>query len=480
MKRVCVLFLDGVGLGADDPLVNPFSAAAMPALQSLLDGRKLVAASAPLHTEHASLLALDAALGVAGLPQSASGQAVLLTGLNVPRLIGEHYGPKPNAAIRALLENGNLFSEIIKRGGEPALLNAYPPRYFESMNSGHRIPGSIPYAARAAGVRLRTADHLRHGLAFSADFTGEGWAAQPGFPPAPVYTAAEAGRMLADLSLGFPLSWFDYWLSDVAGHRFSLPEAVDLLERFDAVLAGLTSAWEDRDDLLVITSDHGNLEDLTTRRHTHNPVPLLLIGPQALREAFSANLVDLTGIAPAILNFLTINGDLRPEFSQEHAMPFQPEDLRMIMRQWATSVALVTAHEKGIDHGMTVSSFTSVSLEPPLVLVSLERSSRTQAMVAGSQRLAVCFLSIEQEALSRRFAERRSKNHNRFDGVEVLRTPAGLAVPIGCLAYLDCQVLEAYPAGTHVLYLARIDSGEELAIGEPLIYHQQSYRRMLS
>lgn len=97
--HILFIFLDGVGLGVDDPEINPFAGIEMPVLQELLGGRKLLAASAPFEGDRATLIALDASLGVKGLPQSATGQAVLLTGINVPAEIGEHYGPKPNPAV---------------------------------------------------------------------------------------------------------------------------------------------------------------------------------------------------------------------------------------------------------------------------------------------------------------------------------------------------------------------------------------------
>src|SRR5208283_4184720 len=103
--RVLFIFLDGVGLGIDDPNINPFARVEMPFLQSLLGGQKLLAGAAPYMGERATLLALDAGLGVNGLPQSATGQAVLLTGINIPQEIGEHYGPKPNPAVAKFLLN---------------------------------------------------------------------------------------------------------------------------------------------------------------------------------------------------------------------------------------------------------------------------------------------------------------------------------------------------------------------------------------
>jgi len=301
MPRLLFLFLDGVGLGEEDPARNPLVAARTPALDRLLQGRRLVLASAPLDGERATLRAVDACLGVEGTPQSASGQAALLTGRNVPAETGGHYGPKPTPQIAAILRQDNLFMQVTRAGRAAALLNAYPPRYFEAIDRGRRLYSAIPLAAAAAGVPLLTAEDLQSGHALSADFTAAGWVAQPGFPPAPVLTPAEAGRLLAGLSRSYDLAWFDYWPSDYAGHRGTLAEAVGLVETFDAVLGGLAAAWEDREDLVVITSDHGNLEDFEARGHTLRPVPALLIGPARLRRDFADNLRNLTDFAPAVL-----------------------------------------------------------------------------------------------------------------------------------------------------------------------------------
>ncbi|HEY45629.1 MAG: hypothetical protein AMJ88_05575 [Anaerolineae bacterium SM23_ 63] len=304
MARVLFLFLDGVGLGDDDPKRNPFSTARLPTLEALLDDRRLIASSAPYEGSKATLFSVDARMGVDGRPQSATGQAAILTGKNVPALIGSHYGPKPNPPIIKILEEFNLFSEVKRRGGEAGLLNAYPPRYFESIYSRRRIYSAIPLAVRAAGLELMTAEDLQAKRALSADFTGAGWAAQLDFPPAPIYFPAEAGALLAQLSLNYHLAWFDFWPTDYAGHRGTLAQGISLLETLDAVLDGLIKAWSDRQDLIVITSDHGNLEDLNWRGHTLNPVPALLIGPITLRREFSKQVNDLSDIAPSVLRVI--------------------------------------------------------------------------------------------------------------------------------------------------------------------------------
>jgi len=301
--KILFIFLDGIGLGANNPETNPFARVSLPNLESLLGGRKLLAESAPYEGEFATLLALDTCLGVDGIPQSGSSQAVLMTGRNVPQEIGEHYGPKPNAPIRAILNEDNIFKRLTEKGKKCALLNAYPPRYFHGVESGKRLLSSIPHAVTSAGIQLFTHEDYDAGRALSADFTGEGWRTMLGYPDAPVYAPHAAGQKMVDLALQYDFSLFEYWASDYAGHEQNMEQAIKLIETFDGVLGGIIETQKAKcnagDDLLVlITSDHGNMEDLSTRRHTTVNVPGLVIGAQ--RNSFTAGLKDLIGIAGKI------------------------------------------------------------------------------------------------------------------------------------------------------------------------------------
>jgi hypothetical protein len=306
--KVLFLFLDGVGLGDDDPEINPFAKVDMPNLQGLLVGNKLVLDTIRKDmvngngsdSQRATLLALDAGLGVDGLPQSATGQAALLTGINVSAKIGYHYGPKPNQDVAAFLRNGNLFCTLTEQGYKSALLNAYPPGYFSAIQSGRRLYSAIPQAVINAGIPLKTLDDLQTGQAISADFTAQGWRDRLELPDTPVLTPSQAGERLAILARDYDMAFFEYWLSDYAGHSQDMQGAQSLLITFDQVLGGLLENWNDQEGIILITSDHGNMEDLATRRHTANPVPALLIGDQELRQKFAADLTDITGVAPAI------------------------------------------------------------------------------------------------------------------------------------------------------------------------------------
>ena len=304
--RLLFLFLDGIGLGEDNPDTNPFIRAKMPYLESLLGSRKLTKSVAAFESESVSLQAIDPNLGVQGLPQSATGQAVLLTGVNIPAEIGYHYGPKPNPEVAQYLNGATVFSKTVRAGKKTSMLNAYPPRYFDGIDSGKRLYSSIPLALTNAGISLFTHEDYFSGRALSADFTGAGWHEFLGFPNAPLFEPEAAGEKLALLAKEYDFSFFEYWASDYAGHKQDMDWAIRQLETIDGVLKGLLSKWDLENGVILLTSDHGNMEDLSTRKHTAADVPLLLFGDKKNRSEFT-QITDLTGVAPAISNFLQIN-----------------------------------------------------------------------------------------------------------------------------------------------------------------------------
>lgn len=304
--KLLFLFLDGIGLGENDPEINPFARANTPTLNHLIGDKPLTRYAAPFEGDRATLLAIDACLGVSGLPQSATGQAVLMTGINIPAELGYHYGPKPNPEVASFLNGATLFSKTIRSGKKAALLNAFPPRYFGGIESGKRLYSSIPLAVTNAGIPLFNKDDYYTGRALSADFVGEGWQTFLGFPDAPKYQPVESGIKLAELALRYDFSLFEYWASDYAGHKQDMAWAVTQLETFDGVLRGLLQTWQAKDDLILLTTDHGNMEDLSTRKHTDAKVPLLLFGDLEERRKFQADIHDLAGIAPAIETYLEI------------------------------------------------------------------------------------------------------------------------------------------------------------------------------
>lgn len=295
--------MDGVGLGSSIASENPFVTAHLPNLEGLLGKEWYLAGSGPIQTERATFVPTNATLGLSGRPQSATGQATILTGRNVPQVVGRHYGPKPNGAVAKTVRQGTLFHDVTRNGGTAALITPYPQGYFDAIDSGRRLLSAVPLAATSAGIRLMTADDLRAGRAVSPGFTGEGWRDHLGYDDIPLLSLDEAGRRIAAIARTYTFSFFEHWPSDRRGHRGTLQEAVAHLEMIDAVLGGLFHGWDD-DGLLIITSDHGNIEDKTQRQHTENPVPTILLGADHARLAEMVS--DLTDIAKVVRRYLKL------------------------------------------------------------------------------------------------------------------------------------------------------------------------------
>jgi flavin reductase (DIM6/NTAB) family NADH-FMN oxidoreductase RutF len=152
-----------------------------------------------------------------------------------------------------------------------------------------------------------------------------------------------------------------------------------------------------------------------------------------------------------------------------------PESMRRAMRQWVAGVTVVTSRLGDVQHGMTVSSFTSISLTPPMILVSLERGSRTHALVSASHIFGVTILSSHQKQLSEQFAGRTGLEEERFTGVDTftLLSPAPLLA--GGLAFLDCRVVNTVEAGTSTVFFAEVMAAQSVSQFNPLAYSNRDY-----
>jgi 2,3-bisphosphoglycerate-independent phosphoglycerate mutase len=304
IDRILVLFMDGVGLGDDDSEVNPMARADLPTVRSLLDGRRPVRANGGYATRHATLLPLDAQMGVPGLPQSGTGQTTILTGVNAPALLGQHYGPYPNQPLRNLLSNGNLFRQLLMAGRSVAFANAYPDRFLNRLGRGTERLSANSRAALLAGLKLRGPADLKAGRAVSALLTNEYWR-QWGYD-VPQLSPAEAGAQLVHLTDDHALTYFEFWYTDVAGHRQDRDLSLYVLRMLDQFIGGILDRLDLSRSLLLILSDHGNFEDLTTPKHTLNPVLTLLVG--AGHQELAPRLRSLQDVTPSLKAMLTSDG----------------------------------------------------------------------------------------------------------------------------------------------------------------------------
>ncbi len=306
--RVLMIFVDGLGLGPPDPERNPLCRARLSVLESLLDAAPTGDGSRGSPGLPASTVAADPGLGVPGLPQSATGQTTILTGVNGARLMGRHLQAYPGPALRRVLAEHSLFARVLGQGGRAAFLNMFTPEYREALDgalvatgAGGRVrAGAFTLAALIAGVRLRGPEELQVGQAVYHDVTGEAFCGRG--PGHRAVTPEEAGRRAAEVASDHDFTLFEYFLTDLAGHRQDMSQAVDVLERLDRFLAGALDRLDLGRSLLIVCSDHGNVEDLAVRTHTLNPVPVALVTARSeLRGRLAREIRDLTHLAPAVL-----------------------------------------------------------------------------------------------------------------------------------------------------------------------------------
>jgi hypothetical protein len=289
------VFLDGLGL-APSGVGNPLASATMASTHALLGG--------PLTTEQAQarpgllLRPIDATLGVDGLPQSGTGHVALLAGVNAPALHGRHQPNFPPVALRPLLAERSIFRLAHQAGHAVAFANAFSVGYWQAIEARRMRRSASVIAAEGAGLRLRDMDDLRAGRALSWDITRQAAHDRGEGVGLPLVEPELAGDHLANMAHDHALVFFECFLPDLAGHgRMGADAVPEVLTRIDRLLGGLLAACGPNDTILI-TSDHGNAEDDTTHSHTRNPVPLLVIGPDAPRFAAVARIDE---VAPAIL-----------------------------------------------------------------------------------------------------------------------------------------------------------------------------------
>lgn len=152
------------------------------------------------------------------------------------------------------------------------------------------------------------------------------------------------------------------------------------------------------------------------------------------------------------------------------------DTFRSVLGRFASGVTIVTARDdEGGDHGMTVSAFCSVSLEPPLVLVSIDHDASMYRLLLGHSRFGVSILSSDQEAYSRRFAT--DPDTGRFDGIAYSRGDSGVVLLDNALAHLECSVTQHFDAGDHTVFIATVERAEPRQ-GRPLLYYRGGYAQL--
>jgi 2,3-bisphosphoglycerate-independent phosphoglycerate mutase len=293
---VILFFIDGLGIGtrgAHNPLDGLTEAAPLAVFRDeepeiIFDGR---------------LVRTDACLGVEGRPQSASGQTTILTGVNAPAALGYHKQGFPNEALREIISEHSIFLQLKRERVEPnTFVNAYTPRFFEGRP---RWISATTAAVEAAGMRFRDLDDLQAGRAVFQDYTNE-MLIERGIPISR-RTPEEAAHVLASIAREHRFTLYEYFITDKVGHAQDMLAARLVLVRLAKFVRHLLSQLDLARTTLLLTSDHGNIEDLSLRNHTLNLVPTLIWGEHKDEIALRVN--NLADLTPAIIEVLTAKAD---------------------------------------------------------------------------------------------------------------------------------------------------------------------------
>ncbi|NPV07443.1 MAG: hypothetical protein HPY83_05685 [Anaerolineae bacterium] len=295
MARVIFVFLDGLGLATSPPDCGSRAAADNPVCLYRWSYLK------PL-LKSGILLPLDATLGVEGTPQSATGQVSLLTGRSAQRELGHHLAAYPNAQLQDILGRDNVLKRVASAGLQATFANAYTRQYFELVEAGKLRHSATTLCVLSAGLPFRLLEDLLAGRAVYWDITNVHLRQREGYEHVPEIGPQEAGRRLARLAYDHALVLFECFEPDRLGHQKDREGALVFLSVLDRFLTSCAEAMP-LDATLVVSSDHGNLEDLSTGAHTSNPVPLLALGAGV--EEF-AGATRITDVAPAIYRLLRV------------------------------------------------------------------------------------------------------------------------------------------------------------------------------
>lgn len=309
--RFIFIFIDGVGIGKSNGN-NPFIAAD-PKILRLWE-------NAAVELPDFTLKPIDPLLGVEGIPQSATGQTTIFTGVNIPKLLSKHIGSFPNRIMRKVLSEENLLMKLEKSGKKAKFINAYPhhSELFSNSNINIDNEGNLIFSNNfpdkfkkrisvtssiliSNNVKPFDTEDIKERRSLYQDYSNKSLL-KYGLD-LPVFSPEDAAEVLFKTSGDFDLILYEFFQSDIYGHRKNITEQIELISGLDLLLSTLISLMDSNKDTLLITSDHGNLEDNSGKAHTMNPVPLITWGRK--NYELSQNINDLSGITPAILKFLT-------------------------------------------------------------------------------------------------------------------------------------------------------------------------------
>jgi len=298
---IIFFFVDGLGIGKRDE-ANPLYVGRFPFFEKMF--RK--------YTSY-----VDAVMDVAGLPQSATGQTSIFTGYNAAKLLGHHKEGFPGGRLSGLIKKESLFRKLRDHGYRPTFANAYLIDDMEALNR-QRFLSVTSLMAMTTEKRVRGLKQLSRGEAVFHDITNaslvDGTVPSPRqeallerfgnrvdhllLKEVPLIDPQRAAKNLYSIARDHHVTLFEYFLTDRAGHDGDMEKALEVLKRLEIFAETLVGLMNLNRQTFILTSDHGNVEDLSVPTHTYNPVPFTVAGRAG---RFLKEVKALYEITPAIM-----------------------------------------------------------------------------------------------------------------------------------------------------------------------------------
>ncbi|OPZ94590.1 MAG: 2,3-bisphosphoglycerate-independent phosphoglycerate mutase [Firmicutes bacterium ADurb.Bin419] len=292
--KMIFIFIDGFGLGEANNDKNPVYRANTPALDHIL--------------KSGNVIATDACLGIPGLPQSATGQTTIFTGANASKVLGRHLHGQPTITLKELINKDNMFMELLRRGLKVTNSNVYRTEYLDKIfdpKERKLRPSVTTVMTFASGLKFRSVEDYKLGMGVYHDITGK-ILVEGGYIEN-IISSGEAAQRLYNISREHDFTLFEHFMTDIIGHKMNMEEAISEIELLDSFLGELIKLVNLDEDVIIITSDHGNIEDISIKTHTFNKVPTVILGKVSQRA--SVKVESLIDILPAVLEIFDLRYD---------------------------------------------------------------------------------------------------------------------------------------------------------------------------
>ena len=294
-----MIFVDGVGIGENDPEKNIFFKRKFRFFEEIF-GKTPHLQYQKIEKDGKHIFPLDANLGVENLPQSGTGQTSIFCGVNAPKLLGHHFGPYPHTKLIPTLDKENIFKSLLDQNKKVTFANAYPKVFFDYIDSGKRRLSVTSLSCLLSEVPLKKEEDLREGTALSAEIDNSRWISKLDYDLPQIKPELAAERLLK-LSEDNDYTLFEYFYTDHIGHQRIKDVADQILTVFDDFLTFILKNLPD-ELTLILCSDHGNIEDMSVKMHTRNPALGIAAGKRA--SEISSSLKDITEIKRMVLNII--------------------------------------------------------------------------------------------------------------------------------------------------------------------------------